>query len=104
MNLHSLWADNLQSLAKWKHYELLLQNHTILHLSSQQQQPITKSISMQKCIVFCDAPQVRYFINVYQSKIARENQLDISLPDTVLNIWREVICYKWNSFRNVANI
>lgn len=87
-------ADNLQSLAKWKHYELLLQNHTIYIYhrsnSSQLQNPFPNA----KCIVFCDAPLLDISSTYIRASIKEGKSIRYLVPDTVFEYLEGSNLYK----------
>ncbi|MEI2696436.1 MAG: nicotinate (nicotinamide) nucleotide adenylyltransferase [Saprospiraceae bacterium] len=86
-------ADNLLNLQKWKHYELLLQNHTIYiyqRSGSAKENPFPNA----KCIVFCDAPLLDISSTYIRASIKEGKSIRYLVPDTVFEYLEGSTLYK----------
>ena len=87
-------ADNLQSLAKWKHYELLLQNHTIYIYHRSNSSHLQNTFPNAKCIVFCDAPLLDISSTYIRASIKEGKSIRYLVPDTVFEYLEGSNLYK----------
>ena len=86
-------ADNLQSLHKWKHYELLLQNHTIYIY--QRSGSLKENLFPEaKNILFCDAPLLDISSTYIRTKIKEGKSIRYLVPDKVFEYLEGSTIYK----------
>lgn len=84
-------ADNLQSLHKWKHYELLLQNHTIYIY--QRSGSLKENLFPEaKIYYFAKHPYWIFPQPISEQKLKRENPSGTWCLTKYLNIWKEAQC------------